>query len=309
VNVSREILSTLAYFDLFDYPLSKPEIYKFLQRKISHQEFEDTLGCLLEEMKVFRLGDFFSLHHDPALSARRKKGNDYARQLLVKAERYGAIISKFPFVEGVAISGSLSKNFASDDADIDYFIITKRNRLWLARSFLHLYKKLSYLSGKQHFLCMNYFVDEESLTIREKNIYTATELVTLMPLAGNSSFERLFQANTWTSLFLPNSHLRINNSRPVFKPFFTRFCERLMSNSLGSYIDKLLMKLTVNSWSNKTRKEKKNDHGFVLCLDAGRHYAKPDPKKFQQNLLDSYSYKIGHLASLYEEEMQSIDGL
>jgi hypothetical protein len=31
---------------------------------------------------------------------------------------------------------------------------------------------------------MNYFVDEADLDIKEKNIYTATELFTLIPLAG-----------------------------------------------------------------------------------------------------------------------------
>jgi hypothetical protein len=309
VNISREILSTLAYFDLFDYPLTRNEIYRYLQRPFTIKEYEVGLGNLLNEMLVYRIGDFYSLHNDTALAQRRKNGNVYAKELIKKADSISAYISRFPFVEGVAVSGSLSKNFADLNADIDFFIITKRGRLWVARTFLHLYKKLSYLTGKQHLLCMNYFIDEDALSIKEKNIYTATELVTLMPMHGISSFEKLYQANSWTSLFLPNNYMRINNSKAIEKPFFSRLLQKIFNLKPGNYIDSLLMRLTIMSWKRKTKLKKKNSHGFVLSLDAGKHYAKPDPFKFQQKMLDAYSFKIAHLSALYEEEMQSIEGL
>jgi hypothetical protein len=83
----------------------------------------------------------------------------------------------------------LSKNFADERADIDYFVVTKANRLWIARTLMHLFKKLTFLVGKQHYFCMNYFVDEEALTIQEKNLFTAVEVATLIPVCGNGSME------------------------------------------------------------------------------------------------------------------------
>jgi hypothetical protein len=99
---------------------------------------------------------------------------------------------RFPFVRGIGISGSLSKNYADEDADIDFFIITSRNHLWIARTFLHGLKKLSFLVGKQDWYCMNYFIDEEALVIAEKNIFTATEVVTLKPVCGEKRDYNLF---------------------------------------------------------------------------------------------------------------------
>jgi len=40
-------------------------------------------------------------------------------------------------------------------------------------------KKLSFIIGQQHHLCMNYFIDEHYLRLDEKNLFTRIELSTL----------------------------------------------------------------------------------------------------------------------------------
>jgi predicted nucleotidyltransferase len=117
---------------------------------------------------------------------------------MTKAKGVGRLLIKFPFVRGVGISGSLSKNFADDKSDIDLFIITEKDRLWIARTLMHCFKKLTFLANRQHHYCMNYYVDEQQLQIAEKNIYTAIEVDTLIPLEGDVVFEQFYTANTWT---------------------------------------------------------------------------------------------------------------
>ncbi len=115
---------------------------------------------------------------------RRQQGNLRAEQLLPKAMKIGRFLSVFPYVRGIGISGSLSKMYAHEKADFDFFIITKANRLWIARTFMHLFKKLTFLTGKQHYYCMNYYLDEKALKLRDQNIYTAVEAITLIPVSG-----------------------------------------------------------------------------------------------------------------------------
>ena len=43
------ILATLAYFDLFQYPLTEREIYFFLSRHLLPPVFEHALGSLIAE--------------------------------------------------------------------------------------------------------------------------------------------------------------------------------------------------------------------------------------------------------------------
>src|SRR5476651_1607174 len=118
---------------------------------------------------IYSFGEFYTLKNDPLLMTRRMAGSQKAAELIKIAQRVSNILIRIPYVKGIAISGSLSKNYADDDSDIDLFIITSKNRLWIARTLMHCVKKLSFLFNKQHYFCMNYYVDESQLEIAEKN--------------------------------------------------------------------------------------------------------------------------------------------
>ena len=98
----------------------------------------------------------------------------------------------------------MSKFYASENPDIDYFIITDPDRLWIARSLLHLFKKLTFITGHQHFYCMNYFIDTKALEITHPNLYSAIEVATLLPVYNIEMLRQFFIANAWAWEFLPN---------------------------------------------------------------------------------------------------------
>src|SRR5262245_12222787 len=145
------ILRILAYFDIFQYPLTKKELRQFLPGFFSDAGLEALLQSMLLNKAIFLNNDFFSLHDNPLLAYRRKEGNLRARNLIPKAYSIGKFLYRFPFVRAIAVSGSLSKDFADENADIDFFIITKANRLWIARTIMHLFKKLTFITGHQHY--------------------------------------------------------------------------------------------------------------------------------------------------------------
>jgi hypothetical protein len=298
VNIQKNILSTLAYFNLFDYPLKKEEVVAFLAQKCDPYGFERAMQQLLEENIVFRVGHFLSLRNDPCLAERRKKGNQKAGEMMRNALASAKIISLFPFVRGVAVSGSLSKNFAGEGADVDLFIITSTDRLWISRTILHLFKKLTFLSGRQHLYCMNYFVDESQLNILEKNIYTAIETVTLLPLYGN--FEEFYKENTWTKKFLPNVGNHAENPAPILKSIPVKIFERILNNKIGGKIDTYLMKTTASRWRKKTECQKTNSKGNILAMHCGKHFSKPWPGNFQNNLLLRYEKDLREIFAAHD---------
>ena len=159
---------------------------------------------LTSENWIYKFDEFYMLQENASLVSRRRSGNIKARQLLKTAEKIAGFLSLFPFVRGVAISGSLSKNFADESSDIDFFIITAKNRLWLARTFMHIFKKFTFLFKKEDWFCMNYYIDEAFPEIREKNIFTATEVATLLTLRGIEVFKQFFENNKWSRDFFPN---------------------------------------------------------------------------------------------------------
>ena len=306
MNLSKDIISALAYFDLFKYPLTQLELYQFLQHQYTYDEYLECLNLLVADGSIFQIDKFYSLLDNRTLVDRRKAGNIKAKHLLYSAEKVADFLFYFPFVKGIAVSGSLSKNYADETSDIDLFIITSRNRLWIARTLMHCFKKLTFLFQKQHYFCMNYYIDEAGFTIEEKNLYTATEIVTLLPLNGIKSFSQFYSNNTWTKSYLPNHSMKISYQNDLKHPIVKKIFEFLLDNKLGDYLDQFLMKITAKRWNDKSKKGKLNSKGILMGMKAGKHYAKPDPKNFQENLLFRYQDKVFQLNQVFEKTQKQI---
>lgn len=287
-KVDKSIIAALAYFDVFNYPLTQGELYLFLGNKYDNKTFTDALNKLVLNEAVYRFDGFYTLKNDSQIAIRRQQGNNKAAVLITIAGRVAKILIRFPYVRGIAISGSLSKNYADDESDIDLFIITAANRLWIARTLLHLFKKLTFLVHKEHFFCMNYFIDEAQLEIVEKNIYTATEIVTLMPLEGDIVFEKFYSANAWTRVYLPNNIMRLSTANPLKTHFIKRLAEAVFNNKAGNVIDNILRRITAARWQKKTKNKKLNNRGVIMGMNAAKHYAKPDPENYQNKLIQRY---------------------
>jgi predicted nucleotidyltransferase len=294
-DINKNIIATLAYFDVFNYPLTYAEIFLFLGNKCDSETYNTTLAHLVVHDTVYRFDGFYTLKNDPNIALRRRAGNSKASEMIKIAEKVGRILIRFPYVRGVAISGSLSKNFADDNSDIDLFIITAKNRLWIARTFMHLFKKLTFLVNKEDFFCMNYFIDEQGLEIVEKNIYTATEVVTLIPLEGDTTFEKFYSANAWTLAYLPNNYMRVASAKPLKRGIIKGLVEMLFNNGLGNAMDNMLQKITASRWNEKTAQKKVNTRGVIMGMSAAKHYAKPDPVNFQQKLIKRYENRLNEL--------------
>jgi predicted nucleotidyltransferase len=304
--VKQDILATLSYFDIFDYPLTQTEIAQFLKSLYTQEEFIEDLNQLTIENWIYKFDEFYMLQDNYSLVQRRRKGNIKAKAMLKTAEKIAGFLSGFPFVKGVAISGSLSKNFADENSDIDFFIITEKNKLWLARTFMHCFKKLAILLRKQDWFCMNYYVDEEMLLIKEKNIYTATEIATLLPLRGINTFDEFFKSNIWSKNFLPNHSLRISYVEEAKNSVLKKGIEFIFRNPFGNLLDRLLMKISVYRWNKKTRSRKLNKRGTVMSMDASRHYTKPNPAVFQKKFMETYEKKIFNLFCKYESRAKTV---
>lgn len=301
--IKKNILSTLAYFDLFNYPLTVEEIFLYLPVKCEPVDFEYALRCLVIDRLVYHFNKFYTLKNDYFLVERRLKGNAKAAEMIGIAKKVSDLLIRFPYVKGIAISGSLSKNFADENSDIDLFIITAKNKLWIARTMMHCFKKLTFLVNRQHYFCMNYYIDEQELQIREKNVYTAIEIATLIPLHGDTVFEQFYIANAWTRDYLPNKCMRLSTAKSLKRSFTKRFTELLFNNRIGDAIDSLLMKITAKRWLKKLQMKKRNTRGIIMCLDTGKHYAKPDPRNFQDKLIVKYQNKVSQLLEHLESSV------
>jgi hypothetical protein len=290
-SVQEHILRTLLYFDIFHYPLKENEIFKFLGRNgVEPNAVAADAELLVQNRIIFRFGELFSLHNDNANVLRRIEGNRIATQGMKIAEKMSRKIGRFPFIEAVMVSGSLSKDFMDRESDIDFFIITKPGRLWFARTMLILYKRIFLGNSHKHF-CVNYFIDTDHLEIEEKNLFTATEVATLIPMTNGRLYRKFIESNKWIKQYFPNFEPRETSALKDFSPsFFEKIADRLIK-PFSQSLEKFFMGIFKKRWQkhysqNQDRKE------FELAFKSKDHVSKHHPNRNQHKVLGLYDQKL-----------------
>jgi hypothetical protein len=200
-----EAIKPIVYGDIFDYPLTLDEIHRYLEFKTSREAVSRLLGYALEARKIIFIDGFYSLVGRSHLVAKRQERQAYARSLWPRAVRYGHWIASLPFVKMLAITGSLSvENPRNNVDDIDYLIVTRAKRLWLCRAMIIFLVRLARRRGVN--LCPNYLLTENVLQFDEANLYTAREMVQMVPLFGRQPYLKMWAANAWVADFLPQGN-------------------------------------------------------------------------------------------------------
>lgn len=296
-------LKTILYFSLFKYPLTRTEIFQF-SNNTDQNEIDSEIDLLLDKGVIFNFDGFYIDVNDPNRIERRLKGNEMARNIMPKAVKVSKRIAKFPYVQGVCLSGALSKGFYDDDGDFDFFIITKPNRLWIARTLLVLYKKIFLLNSKKYF-CVNYFISTDRLEISEQNLFTATEIATLIPLYGTDTFKAFLAANTWATPYFPNKPTtKISTIRDTEKGTLSKLIQKAFNGSFGLKVDLFLQKITLNKWVTKFKHLEKED--FTIAMKSTRHVSKHHPQNYQNKvttrLQERYSEVIKQYNLKYPEK-------
>jgi predicted nucleotidyltransferase len=294
-----ESLKTILYFSLFRYPLTMEEVCNFSVSKDCPQIAAE-LETLVKQQIIFKIDEFYLSENDPESIQKRKNGNKMAIGALIKAKQKAAFIAKFPFVEAVGVSGSLSKGYYDNESDIDFFVITKPEKIWICRSLLMLYKKIFLLNSRK-FFCINYFLSSGSLEIEEKNRFTATEIKTLIPLQGKDVFKEFYQKNKWVGEVLGEFNPQFEKTENIQKPRFTRFSEYILNTGVGNVLDNMFKSTTVYFWKIKFREMSGEE--FKIALKSTKNISKHHPLNFQKKVITSLNHKYEEIRLKHNIEL------
>lgn len=249
------VLDCLRYFSFFKHPLTHDEIHRYLGVKLDLDHCNETLMHLVSKGKVVSFKGYYALsksHIDIRIA-----NDERNRRFLIIGKRVGRFLAFFPFVRGVYISGSLSKNGLDGvDDDIDFFIITKPNRLWTARFFLILFKKTILLNSKKYF-CVNFFKSESDLVFSKQNRYIATEAMSLIPVVNHSLLEKMFECNIWIRNELPNAKPKRMTCSSL--PFKIAWLEFLLRGKMGDGFEDKMQAMFVKYQSKKYNHNESSD--------------------------------------------------
>ncbi len=205
------ILQTLAYADIFDYPLTLEELQRFLiGQKTDNQSLKKNLETL---KKISSKGNYFFLKNKEKNVYLREKRKKWSQGKWLLAQRTANWLKLIPWISMVAVTGNLAMDNTEQDDDIDLLIITARKRLWLTRLLTNFLVEIVANRRRpgdkevKDKICLNMFLDENHLRIplKEQNLFTAHEVCQLKPLwTRNQIYPKFIQENLWQQKFLPN---------------------------------------------------------------------------------------------------------
>lgn len=232
-NVSPSVLEvaivrTVAWFSLFDYPVTVFEIWKWLGCKCSLIEVETVLreSVWLRGRLEFKDG-FFVLGGRSAeafIAVRQERFLDAARKFkkLRRAARY---FSLFPFVHTVFACNTLAWRHTAPESDIDLFIVVAPGTIWLSRLLLVTPFRLLGRRPKQTAVdpfCFSFFITNDDLSLEKLLLsdgdpYMAYWLVSLIPIFDRGeSQNKIFEKNKWAFEILPNTFFNFSNKKEKF---------------------------------------------------------------------------------------------
>lgn len=235
------VLLTVLYADLFDYALTEEELYRRLIRHRGERgAVRQAVASLTGRHLAVRAGHITWTGREHLAGVRRHRSAQ-GEHLWPAARRYAAWLARVPFVRMVAVSGSLAFDNAEATSDIDLFCITEARRLWVARLCIVPLSKLTRFFPKVFplYLCPNYILARDALTLDDRTLPAAHEVVQAVPLWGRAAYDAFIQANTWVEGFLPQRSTQPRDHRLAEprRPALTRWCERMLGGSLGDRLD------------------------------------------------------------------------
>ncbi|MFZ5559255.1 MAG: hypothetical protein ACOZAL_00455 [Patescibacteria group bacterium] len=317
--LEKSILATIIYYDILDYPLTGFEVFKYLINPLhvvalteSGQNIQlEPLGSisLFDVLKTLKnkplqkfIGEkngFYFLKGRQHLYEQRIERQKIAAPRWKKVYKILRVLQVCPFVRMIAVCNSLAIDNSKEEADIDFFIIIKKGRIWLTRFLVTLlvwlmgeWRHKKKIAGK---ICLSFYITDESLnletiSIKPYDIYLANWISQLKPVYYQGQMYRDFIfKNLWNRNYLVNFGKFFNYHHPEFKKneFLSSvkdFLEKILKGWFGNLIEKITRFLQKKRISHKLTQHEVPT--AVVVSDKMLKFHENDKRNFFQEQFD-----------------------
>lgn len=201
------VRTTLAYFDLFDRPLTVQELRRYLYR-LPAEHARPSVAELLEVLEDVEFGGsagFWFLAGREAVVPERQRRHRLAERKIRRAIAFARAARFLPTVRMIAVCNRLAYEHSTERGDIDLFLVTRSGTLWITRFVLAAVLAVLDLrprEGKEaDMFCLSFNVSEDALDvgplfIHQDDIDLTYWAATLLPVYDPYGVhERFIRAN------------------------------------------------------------------------------------------------------------------
>lgn len=283
MNLSKSILATLAYHDIFNYPLKEQEILNFLiENKSNSRKISKELKKLISQKKIGERDGYFYLAGKQSSVTLRKKRKKFSEAKFKRAIKYAALLKIIPTVKFIAVSGALAMQNCQEKDDIDFIIVTSQKSLWTTRLLSNLilspFKRSPNSLKTKNKACLNIFIEESQLSINPQNVYIAHEICQMKPIwSKDKTYSKLVKKNRWVLKYLPQwKKEKIKESRGIN--------QNLLLPKMIFPIENILKKTQLKYMEGRITTEKIGDKQLFF-----------HPQDTQNYVIDNYYKKLKKL--------------
>ena len=203
-DLQKNILKTIIWFDLFEYPLKLEEIFWYLPDKVENLEF--ILNNLITENKIQKKQDFYFLFGRQEIVNIRKERRVESFKKIKRAKRAVRFLRNLPFARAIFLCNVLGYLNAKEQDDIDFLIITEKNKIWTTRWFATGFFKILNLRPRpdkiKNKFCFSFYLSLDNLNLGniklEDDPYLKYWLTGLLPLYDENNYlDKIFNNNLW----------------------------------------------------------------------------------------------------------------
>lgn len=270
-EVDRSILRTIIYFDLFDFPLTSWEIYKYLlnSQKTSYQSVCNSLHNI--KHLVNQDQGFYFLKNRAEIINNRKKNYLLAEKKNIITLKNARLLTKLPFIKAIYICNNLAYANSSENSDIDFFIITDKNKIWTARFFgallMKILKRRPQKNSTKDKICLSFFCAEDNLNFQKitypNDIYFYYWLAQLKPVYDPHNLqEKIFEKNQWLKKILPNFLMTKTDQQNLL--LNQSILQKIFELILPAFTEKLFFKIQMKNLPQKIKIKSKDKNTNVI---------------------------------------------
>lgn len=235
-KLKEAIVKAIAYFDLFDFPLTDFEVWQYIEMPCDLGEVVKILEAGVEKIE-YQDGFYFLSGREAVIKTRMQRYN-YTDRKMRRVKFLCRIFRFIPWVELVAVGNLIGQHNLRDNGDIDLLVITQEKRVWISRFFcVAVIKILGWRPTAENTrdkICLSFFVSSDSLDffslrLRDDDIYFKYWLVGLVPVYDSGHFyKKLINANRWLNQELPNLIDKKVSPRLMIKPIMSDYAREVI---------------------------------------------------------------------------------
>lgn len=315
-QLRKSILSVLAFYDMFSYPLTAGEILNLLELDTSYlgrPGIEDIMYALENDEVLKRIcikeGGYYCFCEKRENVQIRHERYIIADQKFKKVQWFIYLLSLVPYIRLICVCNSLSYENTHKDSDIDLFIVTEREKVHLSRMIAVALAALFGLRPKEEShadkICLSFFVDKENMDIAnlrfgDDDVYFRYWFLELSPIYdAGGVFDEFLEKNKWICRKYCFHQPKKMYERAIFHGKKIKVCKKILewiaSAVLRSKIEQFLLAQEEKHFPNLIQQMRNKDTRVVINKGVLKFHPNDRRQEYAQRLQKRMTELKGYL--------------